>query len=129
MNAISRLVAVAGFILVATAASAQTVKIGLLAPFSGPFAIWGSQFKQAVEAFQKVHGDSVKGAKIEVIYRDNAGDPTRTRQLAEEMIPTATRSNPHGPNRACRWIVSCLSTTSRAPHGQHTIYVPATEGR
>jgi branched-chain amino acid transport system substrate-binding protein len=86
MKAFIRLAAVAGFILAATAASAQTVKIGLLAPFSGPFAIWGSQFKQAVEAFQKVHGDSVKGAKIEVIYRDNAGDPTRTRQLAEEMI-------------------------------------------
>ena len=25
------------------------------------------------------------------------------------IIPTATRSNPHGPNRACRWIVSCLA--------------------
>ena len=86
MKAIIRLAAAAGFVLAATTAMAQTVKIGLLAPFSGPFAVWGSQFKQAVEAFQKVHGDSVKGAKIEVIYRDNAGDPTRTRQLAEEMI-------------------------------------------
>ena len=27
----------------------------------------------------------------------------------KRMIPTATRSNPHAPNRACRWIVSCLA--------------------
>ena len=67
MRAIIRLAAVAGFVLAATTAMAQTVKIGLLAPFSGPFAIWGSQFKQAVEAFQKVHGDSVKGARRPIL--------------------------------------------------------------
>ncbi len=86
MKAFLKITALAGFVLAATAASAQTVKIGLLSPFSGPFAVWGTQFKQSVEAFQKVHGDSVKGSKVEVIYRDNQGDPTRTRQLAEELI-------------------------------------------
>ncbi len=86
MRTLLRMAVAAGIVLTAAAASAQTVKIGLLAPFSGPFAVWGTQFKQSVEAFQKVHGDSIKGSKIEVIYRDNAGDPTRTRQLAEEMI-------------------------------------------
>lgn len=80
-----RLAAAAGFVLATTAAWADTVKIGLLAPFSGPFAVWGTQFKQSVEAFQKVNGDP-NGHKLEIIYRDNAGDPARTRQLAEEMI-------------------------------------------
>ena len=86
MRAFLKFTALAGFLVAAATASAQTVKIGLLSPFSGPFAVWGTQFKQSVEAFQKVNGDSIKGSKIEVIYRDNQGDPTRTRQLAEELI-------------------------------------------
>lgn len=85
MKTFLRLTAAAGFMLSASAVWADTVKIGLLAPFSGPFAVWGTQFKQAVEAFQKVNGDP-NGHKLEIIYRDNAGDPTKTRQLAEEMI-------------------------------------------
>ena len=27
----------------------------------------------------------------------------------KQIIPTATRSNPRAPNRACRWIVSYLA--------------------
>lgn len=77
----------AALIMAAGAAQAQTVKVGLIAPFSGPFAVWGKQFKQSVEAFQKVNGDSVKGIKIEVIYRDSGGiNPAKTRQHAEELI-------------------------------------------
>ncbi len=86
MKSLLKLALAGSLVMSATAAFAQNVKIGLLAPFSGPFAVWGTQFKQSVEAFQKIHGDSIKGSKIEIIYRDNAGDPARTRQLAEEMI-------------------------------------------
>ncbi len=86
MKFLLKLALAGSLVMSTTAAFAQTVKIGLLAPFSGPFAVWGTQFKQSVEAFQKIHGDSIKGSKIEIIYRDNAGDPARTRQLAEEMI-------------------------------------------
>ena len=87
MSVFGKLAIAAGALLAASAAQAQqTVKIGLMAPFAGPFAIWGTQFKQSVEAFQKINGDSIKGSKIEVIYRDNGGDPARTRQLAEELI-------------------------------------------
>lgn len=69
------------------AAQAETVKVGLIAPFSGPFAVWGTQFKMGVEAFQKVYGNEVNGHKIEVIYRDSGGiNPAKTRQHAEELI-------------------------------------------
>ena len=78
----------AGAVLALTgAAQAETVKVGLIAPFSGGFAIWGEQFQRAVQAFQKVHGDSVKGNKIEVLYRDVGGpNPAKSKQLAEELI-------------------------------------------
>jgi branched-chain amino acid transport system substrate-binding protein len=68
-------------------AAQQTVKVGLIAPFSGGFAIWGEQFQRAVQAFQKVNGDSVKGVKVEVLYRDVGGaNPAKSKQLAEELI-------------------------------------------
>jgi len=79
--------AVAALLAVSGAAQAETVKVGLIAPFSGPFAVWGAQFRMGVEAFQKVHGNSVNGHRIEVIYRDVGGvNPARTRQHAEELI-------------------------------------------
>ena len=74
------------------AAHADTVKVGLIADFTGAFATWGSQFQQAVEAYQAIHGDSVKGPdgkmhRIEYLYRDSAsGGPDKARQLAEALV-------------------------------------------
>ncbi len=69
------------------AAAADTVKVGVIGSFSGPFARWGEQFKQAIAVYQKQHGTSVNGIPIEVIYRDDGGpDPARARQLAEDLI-------------------------------------------
>lgn len=78
----------AGVVLAMTgAAAAETVKVGVIAPFSGAFARWGEQFQQSIAVYQKHNGDSVKGNKIEVIYRDVGGpDPAKSRQLAEELI-------------------------------------------
>lgn len=81
--------ALVGAALLASAAtaSAEVIKIGLIANFSGAFAVWGQQFKQSVEAFQKVNGNSVNGHEIQFVYRDNGGaDPAKSRQLAEELI-------------------------------------------
>ena len=69
------------------AASAETVKVGVIAPFSGPFARWGEQFQQAIKVYQKQHGESVNGNTVAVVYRDSGGpDPARAKQLAEELI-------------------------------------------
>ena len=71
----------------ATKAAADVIKVGLIANFSGAFAIWGQQFKQAVDAYQNVHGKSVDGHEIQFVYRDNGGaDPAKSRQHAEELI-------------------------------------------
>ncbi|MGE3246878.1 MAG: ABC transporter substrate-binding protein [Beijerinckiaceae bacterium] len=68
-------------------AAAETIRIGHISNFSGPFAVWGQQFKRSIEAYQKVHGDTVNGNKVEVLYRDvGAVNPARARQLAEELI-------------------------------------------
>jgi branched-chain amino acid transport system substrate-binding protein len=68
-------------------AHAATVKVGVIAPFSGGFAIWGQQFQEAIEAYQAVHGTSVGDTEIEVVYRDVGGpDPAKAKQLAEELV-------------------------------------------
>jgi branched-chain amino acid transport system substrate-binding protein len=79
---------VAGVLLAMTgSAAAETVKVGVIVPFSGAFARWGAQFQQAIAVYQKHNGDSVKGNKIEIVYRDVGGpDPAKSRQLAEELI-------------------------------------------
>ena len=78
--------------LMAGHAAADTVKVGMVADFTGGMAIYGSQFQQAVKAYQAVHGTSVKGPKgesidIEFLYRDaGTGGPEKAKQLAEELV-------------------------------------------
>lgn len=72
---------------IAGTATAETVKVGVVAPFSGPFARWGTQFRQAIEVYQKIHGTSVDGNNIEIFYRDSGGpDPARAKQLTQSLI-------------------------------------------
>jgi len=72
--------------------SAEIVKVGLIASYTGAFATWGSQFQQGVEAYQALHGKTVKGPdgkehEIQFVYRDAASQgPDKAKQLAEELI-------------------------------------------
>jgi branched-chain amino acid transport system substrate-binding protein len=71
----------------AAPAMAKTVKIGLIAPFSGGSSIYGNNWKQAIDVFMKEHGDTVNGDKIEIIQRDLPGvDPLKARTLAQELV-------------------------------------------
>ncbi|HEX4113141.1 MAG TPA: ABC transporter substrate-binding protein [Stellaceae bacterium] len=68
-------------------ARADTVKVGLIMPFSGSYAQWGVETKGGVEVYQQLHGKSVNGTNIEIVYRDEGGiDPARAKQLATELI-------------------------------------------
>ncbi|HVV93620.1 MAG TPA: ABC transporter substrate-binding protein [Hyphomicrobiales bacterium] len=71
----------------AAPALAKTIKIGLIAPFSGGSAIYGENWKQAIDVFMKEHGDTVGGDKIEIVTRDIPGpDPLKVRALAQELV-------------------------------------------
>jgi branched-chain amino acid transport system substrate-binding protein len=79
-------------LLSTAAASADVVKVGLIASYTGAFATWGGQFQQAVEAYQASHGKTVKGPdgrqhEIQFVYRDSASQgPDKAKQLAEELL-------------------------------------------
>lgn len=68
------------------AQGAGTVKVGVIAPFSGGFATWGRQFRQAIE-LHAAQNPRAGSTAVELIYRDETGaDPARARQLAQELV-------------------------------------------
>ena len=74
--------------LTAVGAQAQeTIKIGVIAAFSGPFADYGKQMEGGIKAYMKQHGDTVAGKKIELIMKDTTGpSPEIAKRLAQELV-------------------------------------------
>ncbi|TRW95340.1 ABC transporter substrate-binding protein [Paracoccus sp. M683] len=69
------------------AAWADTIKVGVIASFSGPFAQYGTQYRQAIEAYQAQHGKTAGEHEIEFIYKDVGGtNPDQARALAQELL-------------------------------------------
>jgi branched-chain amino acid transport system substrate-binding protein len=68
-------------------AAQESVKIGFVGPYTGPFAVAGQSFRQGIEAYMALNGDKAGGRKVEIVYRDSAGaDPTLAKRLAEELV-------------------------------------------
>ena len=88
MRATSYLTCLAAAILFGTpVASAEPIKIGIIAPFSGPFSSFGETWKQGFAAYQKIHGRTPGGQEIELIFRDLAGpNPSEAKALAQELV-------------------------------------------
>ena len=72
--------------LAAPAFSQETVKVGLIMPFTGPFATEGKQIGAAVKLYLQRNGDTVAGKKIEVIEKDDGGNADTTKRIAQELI-------------------------------------------
>ncbi|HEY1932678.1 MAG TPA: ABC transporter substrate-binding protein [Acetobacteraceae bacterium] len=82
-------VAAAAFsLLLAGTAVAQTVKVGVIDTYSGPFAGVGEQLDRGIRMYMKEHAkDLPPGVKIELIRRDDTGpNPEVAKRLAQELI-------------------------------------------
>jgi branched-chain amino acid transport system substrate-binding protein len=74
-----------------SAQAEDTIKIGVILPYSGQFADGAIQQDNAIKLYMKQHGDKVAGKKIEIIRKDTGGiNPAVAKRLAEELI---TRDN------------------------------------
>src|SRR6202158_399135 len=74
-----------------TAYAQGTVKIGVIAEFSGPFADYGAQILGGMKAYLQQNGDVFGGKKIEIVVKDTTGAaPDIAKRLAQE---TVTRDN------------------------------------
>ena len=79
----------AAMLLFATgsALAQATVKIGVVAEFSGPFADYGAQIVGGMKAYLKLNGDVYAGKKIELLIRDTTGAaPDIAKRLEQELI-------------------------------------------
>jgi len=69
------------------AAARTTIKLGMIASFSGPFADVGKQLLGGVKAYMKQHGDTVAGKKIEIVTRDTTGPVAEVaKREAQELV-------------------------------------------
>jgi branched-chain amino acid transport system substrate-binding protein len=71
----------------AAAYAGNTIKVGLILTYSGPFADNARQIDDAVKLYMKQHGDTVAGKKIEIIRKDTGGPaPDVAKRLAQELV-------------------------------------------
>src|SRR5262245_63613330 len=69
------------------AGAQDTVKIGLIMPYSGQFADTATQMDNAIKLYIKQKGDTVAGKKLEFIRRDTGGvAPEVAKRLAQELV-------------------------------------------
>jgi branched-chain amino acid transport system substrate-binding protein len=65
----------------------ETIKIGIIAAYSGQFADTAQQIDNGIRLYIKEHGDTVAGRKIEIIRRDTGGpSPDVSKRLAQELV-------------------------------------------
>ena len=76
-----------GGLLPAAASAQDTIKIGVIAAYSGQFADTGAQIDNGIKLYMKQHGDTVAGKKIEIIRKDTGGpNPDVAKRLAQELV-------------------------------------------
>ena len=81
------LAVVSAALLASGAASAATIKVGVILPYSGPEAGNGRQLDRGIELFMKEHPTVPGGNKIELIKRDSTGPaPDVAKRLATELV-------------------------------------------
>jgi len=82
------LAAAAGIALAAPPAPAQTIKIGVINTYSGPFATLGDLIDKGFKLYMKQNAHQLPpGIKIELVIRDDGGPtPDKAKQIAQELI-------------------------------------------
>ena len=77
----------AAILAVSPADAQQTIKIGLILPYSGQFADPGAQADNGIKLYMQQRGDTVAGRKIEIIRKDTGGiAPDVAKRLAQELV-------------------------------------------
>ncbi|MCG6859011.1 MAG: ABC transporter substrate-binding protein [Salaquimonas sp.] len=76
-----------GLMWSAQANAQDTIKIGLIMAYSGPFADTANQMQAGIDLYMQQHGDEVAGKKIEIIKKDTGGPKAdEAKRLAQELI-------------------------------------------
>ena len=68
------------------AAAQSTVKVGLIAPMTGPQAASGRQMVAGAKLYMSFKGNKVGNRTIELVVKDDTGVADITRRIAQELI-------------------------------------------
>ncbi|MDF1599356.1 ABC transporter substrate-binding protein [Mesorhizobium sp. YIM 152430] len=69
------------------ASAQETVKIGVILPYSGPFADAANQLQAGIDLYIAKHGSEVAGKTIELVKKDTGGPaPDVAQRLAQELV-------------------------------------------
>ena len=81
------LVAISFLVPAGMASAQESVKIGVVGEFSGPFGDYGSQILAGMKTYLKLNGDVFGGKKVELIVKDTTGAaPDIAKRVAQELI-------------------------------------------
>lgn len=84
---IALLSACAALGLSAGVANADVIKVGVIGTMSGPFALYGKNFRMGIDAYVAEHGKKIGNHEVEFIYRDlDAPNPAKAKAVAQELI-------------------------------------------
>jgi branched-chain amino acid transport system substrate-binding protein len=64
----------------------ESIKIGLLAPLTGPFAPLGKEIVTGARLYIQQHRDVAGGKTIELLIRDDSGIADQSKRIAQELI-------------------------------------------
>jgi branched-chain amino acid transport system substrate-binding protein len=79
--------AFAAALLAGPAAAQDTIKVGIILPYSGQFADAATQMDNAIKLYVKQNGETVAGKKLEFIRKDTGGiAPDVAKRLAQELV-------------------------------------------
>ena len=79
--------ALAAAAMLSASAHADVIKIGVIGTMSGPYALFGQNFKMGIDAWVAEHGSKVGGHEVEFIYRDEESpNPAKSKALAQELL-------------------------------------------
>jgi branched-chain amino acid transport system substrate-binding protein len=71
---------------IARAQAARPLKIGFVAPLTGPFTATGQMMELGARLYMAQKGDTVAGRKLELVVRDDTGVADVTRRIAQDMV-------------------------------------------
>ncbi len=66
-----------------------SIKIGILLPFSGPFALLGREQLNSARTYLEMAGGSFDGMAVEFVSEDSQGDPAIGLQKAQRLIESS----------------------------------------
>lgn len=71
----------------ALAQTAEPLRIGMIATYSGPYADYGRQFDAGIALYLKEHGGKIAGRPVEIVRKDTAGPaPDAAKRMAQELV-------------------------------------------